>query len=121
MNERIKMIRKAVGLTLVQFGEKIGVSAASISAIEIGKNNPSEQTIKSIVREFSVSEQWLRTGQGEMFPPRTRSEELAAYFGKVITEPDESYKKRLLLALSELTDEQWQVLIQLAQKMAGVE
>lgn len=67
MNERIKAVRKALGLTMEQFGEKIGMGKSSVSKIEKGLNSTTEQTIKSICREFGVNEAWLRTGSGEMF------------------------------------------------------
>ena len=67
MNERIKAARKALGLTMEQFGEKIGLTKASVSRIESGISGATEQTIKSICREFGVNETWLRTGCGEMF------------------------------------------------------
>ena len=69
MNTRIKALRKAEGLTLEKFGERIGITASSCSTIESGKSNPSEQTIRAICREFGVNEIWLRTGAGEMFRP----------------------------------------------------
>ena len=50
-----------------KFGSRIGIGKASISLLESGKNNPSVQTITLICREFGVNEQWLRTGEGEMF------------------------------------------------------
>lgn len=67
MNERIKAARKALGLTMEQFGRQIGLSKSAISLIESGKNGTTDQTITSICREFHVSESWLRTGEGEMF------------------------------------------------------
>ncbi|MBR6399228.1 MAG: helix-turn-helix transcriptional regulator [Lachnospiraceae bacterium] len=66
MGERIKKIRKEAGLTLDKFGERIGLKKASLSQIENGRNGASDQTIKMIAREFCVSEDWLRTGEGEM-------------------------------------------------------
>ena len=77
MNERIKMVRKRKGLTLEKFGSKLGISAAACSAIEVGKNSPSEQTIISICREFNVSEHWLRTGEGEMYNAVDEDEEIS--------------------------------------------
>lgn len=77
MNERIKMVRKSKGLTLEKFGNKLGISAAACSAIEVGKNSPSEQTILSICREFNVSEHWLRTGEGEMYNAVDEDEEIS--------------------------------------------
>lgn len=77
MNERIKMVRKEAGLTLEKFGSKLGISAAACSAIEVGKNSPSEQTILFICREFNVSEHWLRTGEGEMYNAVDEDEEIS--------------------------------------------
>ena len=67
INERIYKLRKELSLSQDAFGEKIGIKKASISMIEKGKNNPSEQTIKSICREFNVSYPWLVEGIGEIF------------------------------------------------------
>ena len=66
-NERVKEIRKALGLTLEKFGEKVGVTKQTVSRIENGINNLTEQMPKSICREFNVDYIWLTTGEGEMF------------------------------------------------------
>ena len=66
-NERVKEIRKALGLTLEKFGEKVGVTKQTVSRIENGINNLTEQMTKSIFREFNVDYIWLTTGEGEMF------------------------------------------------------
>ena len=66
MNERIKEVRKHFGLTLVEFGAKIGLSNSALSLLESGKRNPQEQTLRLICREFNVSYDWLRDGVGEM-------------------------------------------------------
>lgn len=67
MNKRIKELRMALGLTLDAFGEHIGMGKSSVSKIEKGINGTTDQTIKSICREFNVNETWLRTGEGDMF------------------------------------------------------
>lgn len=67
MNERIKELRKALGLTLEEFGSRIGMGKSSVSKIEKGLNGTTDQTIRSICREFNVNEAWLRTGDGDMF------------------------------------------------------
>ena len=67
MNERIKELRKELGLTLEQFGKRIGVTKVAISNIEKGKRNVTEQMFKSVCREFNVNEEWLRNGSGDMF------------------------------------------------------
>lgn len=69
MNTRIKFLRKNSGLTQEKFAERIGLKQNSIALIESGKRNISDQTILSICREFGVREEWLRTGEGEMYAP----------------------------------------------------
>lgn len=67
--ERIKEVRKFLGLTLEKFGEKLGVGKTAISKLEKDERNLTDQMAKSICREFSINEEWLRTGSGEMRIP----------------------------------------------------
>lgn len=67
MNERIRNLRKYLGLTMEKFGEQLGVGKTAISNIENGNRNVTKQMCKSICREFNVNEDWLRNGNGEMF------------------------------------------------------
>lgn len=67
MRERIKAVRKAAGLTQQDFADKIGISRNNIATYEIGKSNPGDAVISLICRTFNVREEWLRTGEGEMF------------------------------------------------------
>ena len=78
IGERIKNLRKGLNLTQLEFCKKIGLQRNSISLVESGKRNISNQAILSICREFNVSEDWLRDGVGEMFVP-TPNDNLAAY------------------------------------------
>lgn len=66
-NERLGILRKKLDLTLEKFGEKIGVTGSAVGNIEKGRRALTEQVVKSVVREFNVNEDWLRTGVGEMF------------------------------------------------------
>ena len=76
--ERIKEVRKTLGLTLDKFGEKLGVKKAALSAIENGKRNLTEQMTISICREYKVNYDYLTYGDGEMFEdlPETILDEL---------------------------------------------
>lgn len=67
MNERVKEIRKALNLTMEKFGERLGVTRSAMSNIENGNRSLTEQMLLAICREFSVNEEWLRTGTGDMF------------------------------------------------------
>lgn len=70
MKNRIKNLRKELSLTQQEFADKIGISRGNIGAYEVGKNVPSDAVISLICREFNVREEWLRTGEGEMFKPK---------------------------------------------------
>lgn len=78
--ERVKLVRKNFHLTPEAFGEHIGMKKNSISQIETGKNALSEQVLKFICREFGVSEDWLRTGNGTMFNINIRLKKLRKEF-----------------------------------------
>lgn len=67
--ERLKAIRKHYNLTMEKFGNRLGVTKMTISRLESGSNNLTEQMTKSICREFNVNEQWLKYGKGEMLAP----------------------------------------------------
>lgn len=67
MDKRIKEIRESAGLTQVEFGKKIGLARNTIANYETGNRIPSNIVINSICREFGISEEWLRTGKGEMY------------------------------------------------------
>lgn len=110
MNERIKELRKALGLTLDKFGAALGVQKSAVSKWERGENSVPEQMFKSICREFNVSEDWLRTGEGEMYVPRTRNQEIVAFANQVMVEEDESFRKRFVTALSKASPEFWKEL-----------
>ena len=119
MNERISLIRKESGLTQEEFGAKVGgLSRNYIWMIEKGDRVPSDRTISDICREFNVNEEWLRTGEGEMFQPKSRNEELFEFAAKVAEGDPGSIQAQLLSVMSRLSDEQWEVLAQVAREFA---
>ena len=105
MNTRIKDLRKHLGLTQSEFGEKIGLKGNTITNYENNLQNPSDALIFSICREFNVCERWLRTGEGEMFLELSRADEIAAYVGRVLKDESAFYQQKLLLFLSRLSPE----------------
>ncbi len=69
MNERIKELRLKLKLSQEEFGDKLGITKASISRIEKAQVKITESNILAICREFNVRREWLETGEGEMFEP----------------------------------------------------
>lgn len=116
MDERIKELRKALGLTQQKFADAIGVRQNTVAQYEMGRNPPNDTVITLICREFNVSEEWLRTGQGEMFKPKSRNEELFEFATKVAEGDPGSIQAQLLAVMARLTDEQWEVLAEVARE-----
>lgn len=90
MNERIKELRKRLGLSGEKFGERIGLKKSSLSLIENGKNNVTNQVFLAICREFNVNEEWLRSGEGEMFD--LPEDETAAIVAELLEESNPFYE-----------------------------
>ncbi|WP_457641860.1 helix-turn-helix domain-containing protein [Persephonella sp.] len=67
IGQRIKELRKMLGLSQREFAERIGKSLNAIQKWESGDRIPSEPALKLIAKEFGVSEEWLKTGEGEVF------------------------------------------------------
>ena len=107
LKDRLKQLRKTLGLTQQAFADKLGVKRNTVGQWECGINPLTDQTIFSICREFDVNKEWLRTGEGEMFVIRSDEEEIAAFLDDVLSEEGETYKKQLILALANLSDEGW--------------
>ena len=85
LNKRIKELRKALGLTQQEFADKIGVKRNSMANYETGRNTPIDAIVVSICRIFNVSEEWLRTGQGEMFKQLSQAELAARTVGEALS------------------------------------
>lgn len=75
-----------------------------------------DRMILSIVTRHNVNEDWLRTGNGDMFNPMSEDEELDMYIGR-ISGSEDKFKKNLLKALCKLTDEEWNVLKKIIAEM----
>lgn len=119
-NERVRALRKELGLTLQAFGDRLGVTRATVSRIENGVNNLSDQMVVSICREYGVSEVWLRDGIGEMFVPVTRNEKIARFAGELMKDETPDFRRQLVEILADLNDEQWDALADFAEKLANI-
>ena len=102
--ERVKEVRKTLGLTLEKFGEKIGIQKSAVSKIEKGENSLTDSNIKAICREFAVDYRWLTTGQGEMFVDDEK--ELLDMIKRILLNNDEFYKRVLKWCLCSLSHDE---------------
>lgn len=68
INERIRYLRKEVlHLNQRQFATDLGMAQTGISSAERNGATITDRFIKSISSVYNVNEEWLRTGEGEIF------------------------------------------------------
>ena len=118
MKERIKAIRKESGLTMTEFGKRLGVSMNYVYMMESGRREPSTATARELCRQFSIDEHWLATGEGEMHRRKTISEAAEAVSSLLANEPDSPAAAVIteLLALDPHGPE-WEVIGALIQRI----
>ena len=117
MKDRIKAIRKDQQMNQSEFANDLGIPLSNIQSYEIGRRAPSEASIKLICSKYKVNEEWLRTGNGEMKQPRSDNEIIAKFVNDVMESRSDDFRKRLINALSQLDENEWKVLEELAKKM----
>lgn len=100
--ERVREVRKTLGLTLDKFGERIGIKKSTLSLIENGKSNLTDANVKAICREYSVDYMWLTTGEGEMFVDS--DDEFFERIDRIMAGEDEA-RKNIFKALVDASDE----------------
>lgn len=109
MKERLKEIRKRNpnGKTQETFANYLEISKENISSYESGRRNPSDAFIKLVCEKCNVNENWLRTGNGEMFMPETKDEQISKMLANVMKSEDGNFKKKLISALAQLDKDGW--------------
>lgn len=115
INQRIKKLRKSLGMNQDEFGQKIGMGQAGISKIEQDGNTVIDQNIRLICQTFHVSEKWLRTGAGPM-----ESDDVSTMLARLQEEMDlTDLEMRLLQTYFSFPAEERQTFLAMAQKFAA--
>jgi transcriptional regulator with XRE-family HTH domain len=119
MNERIKQLRKHLGLNQTEFGARIGVKQTTIAGYERGASTPLDAVVSAICREFNVSERWLREGDGEMFLPQDDAAELMMLAGRFLGSEPTEFQQRFARMILSLPPEGWELLERKARELLG--
>lgn len=107
INDRIALLIKDLGITRSSFADRIRVSRPFVSELCSGVKQPSDRTIADIAREFGVSLAWLQHGEGEMYVKRSANEELGLLVANIMSDADDSFRKRFVTLLMALPPEDW--------------
>lgn len=119
IGERIKRLRKELGLNQTEFAKKIKVSQGVISAMEKGLGSLTERNISTICSEFHVSERWLRTGEGEPYADSGDTEVVAALAARILRDEPESFRARCIEVFSKMDERQLSVLKDIALQLVA--
>ena len=114
---RIGMLIQKLGIKKVEFATALKIDQSYVTQLVNGRRNPSERLIDDICREYKVNENWLRTGEGEMFVSPSADDEISDLIGKLLFNETPSFKKRLIVALSRLDERDWEALEKLVQNL----
>ena len=109
---RVKKVRLRKGISQEQFGEIIGIKKAAVSKIENGENSLSKGNLLAICRQFNVNKEWLINGNGEMFTPKSKEDEIRNFFENAISSNSDIAKiqRKFISTLVSLDEEEWIVL-----------
>lgn len=120
INSRFKELRKNCNKSQEDFGKILGLTKSGVSDIERGKRNVTEQHLIMLKNwtEKPINIEWLRTGEGEMFLPLDRQEQIANLTATLFKGEKDSFKERLILALAGLDESEWELLEKIAEKIA---
>lgn len=118
MNDRIKELRKAMNLSQEKFGELLGITKSGVSDIESGRRKVTDQHVIMLANN-GVNEEWLRTGKGSMFVPKSKDEEIAEMLADIQKSGEDSFRHRLVSALARLDDDGWNKLEELIDMISN--
>lgn len=116
MKDRIKAIRKAKNLTQEDFARDLGVSITNIKSYETDRRKPSTAVIQLICNKYGVNETWLLTGNGDMFAPLDREQEIAQITASIVKD-NNPVRFKLQKIVANLTEEQLEMIYEKAKEI----
>lgn len=123
MNERLKALRSALGLTQQEFADRLKIKRGSVANYEIGRNEPIDAVISLICREFSVNEVWLRTGDGgpdNMFTKVSEDDAYSLALGKLSIEENQ-FVRNAVKYLANADPEKLKVIEEFMKQCLGLD
>ena len=92
--ERLKALRKEIGMTQIELGEKLNYGSTAIANYEAGRNQPSIPDLMKIASIFDVSMDYLLCVSDIRHPYEVSKETVAMHkFHQYYTQLNEESKK----------------------------
>lgn len=119
--DRLKELRKTEKLTQQELADKLKIGRSNVASYETGKNELSSAVISLICRTFSVSETWLRTGEGSMYTEDREEKRVVAFMGDALSLESNDFRRRFISTLAELNSDEWSLLEKVVKIFAAKE
>ena len=110
MRDRIKILRKALGLNQTEFGNRLGMSRWAIVNIELDRAPIKPLLIDLICSTFGANKEWLVSGTGQMLADRSRDDQIMDFVASAMSGESDNFKRRLLSVLARLDEDHWELL-----------
>jgi len=101
IRERIKAVRKALGMSQKDFGKGVFLSQSFYGQIETGVRSPNERVYELISNKYGVNKDWLLTGEGDMFGETPSDVELLELMD-IIKELDPLFREYIVTQIKQL-------------------
>ena len=110
VRHRIKKFRESQKLTQIKLAEKLHYNRNYIYLMESGRAPVTDRFIRDLCDKLGANEEWLRTGKGSMLSAKTEEEEFAIWAARHLKIDSDSFKRRFVRAMMNLSDDDWKVL-----------
>lgn len=121
LGERLKAAIKDSKRQAKDIAEELGITATYLSNICTNRMTPSDRLIMDICRLLGINKRWLMTGKGDIYDPEDRLQAIARLTNDILEDADDSFKSRLIVALSKLNSEDWNALKKIYTEILGDE
>lgn len=122
MEQRLKLVRKKLGLTQQEMADRLHIKRNTFANYELGRNAPIDAVVTLICREFGINEVWLRTGEGgedNMFTKVDADDRYSINLGKLST-TDNEMAQRMVNAIAESSPEELKIIEVFMRKCLGL-
>ena len=120
MNQRMKMVREALGMSQANFAESADIGLGVIKNIDSNRTEPNDHFYNVLCARYNINRTWLETGEGEMFVEMSRAEKIGRFVSDVLEDEPDSFRRRLIDILIELDEDGWQKLKEAADVLSGL-
>ena len=116
MNQRMKMVREALGMSQANFAESADIGLGVIKNIDSNRTEPNDHFYNILCARYNINREWLETGDGSMFREKSRDEEIAEWAAS-LGDVGNEFKRRFVYALTKLNEDGWEVIERFAQTL----